>query len=75
MLVTEKMPQPSEAQNSRLFDAAIAHALINGVTQVHNVDERERQWSNIAIFEKAKAEGRLKIRGLLHPTYLKSSTA
>jgi predicted amidohydrolase YtcJ len=62
MLVTEKMPQPSEAQNSRLFDAAIAHALINGVTQVHNVDERERQWSNIAIFEQAKAEGRLKIR-------------
>jgi predicted amidohydrolase YtcJ len=62
MLVTEKMPRPSEAQNNRLFDAAIAHGLINGVTQVHNVDERESQWSNIAIFEKAKAEGRLKIR-------------
>jgi predicted amidohydrolase YtcJ len=67
MLVTEKMPQASDAQSNRLFDAAIAHGLKNGVTQVHNVDERERQWSNIAIFEKAKAEGRLKIRAYYIP--------
>ena len=62
MLVTENMPQASEQLKARLFDAAIAEALKNGVTQIHNVNERESQWKNIAIFEKARAEGRLKIR-------------
>lgn len=62
MLITEEMPQISQQQNKRLFDAAVAEGLKNGVTQVHNVDERESQWKNIAIFEQAKSEGRLKIR-------------
>lgn len=61
-LVTQKMPKTSEQQQTRLFDAAIAEALENGVTQIHNVNESKSQWANIAIFEKAKAEGRLKIR-------------
>jgi predicted amidohydrolase YtcJ len=66
-LVTAAMPQLSTEQQNRLFDAAVSEALKNGVTQVHHVDERESQWRNIAIFEQAKAEGRLKIRAYYIP--------
>jgi predicted amidohydrolase YtcJ len=45
-----------------MFNAAIEEGLKHGVTQIHHVIERESQWDNIAIFEKAKTEGRLKIR-------------
>ncbi len=62
-LVLAVMPPLSAAQTERMFDAGIAEALRNGVTQVHNMSN----WDNIAIFERAKAEGRLKIRTYYFP--------
>ena len=57
-LVFKVIPQPTDQQTARMFDAGTAEALKNGVTQIHNMGT----WENIAVFEKAKAEGRLKIR-------------
>jgi predicted amidohydrolase YtcJ len=67
LLVTRKMPKASDEQNTRMFNAATEEGLKHGVTQIYNVNERESQWDNIAIFEKAKTEGRLKIRAYYIP--------
>ena len=65
-LVWEVIPPMTDLQAARMFDAGIAEGLRNGVTQIHNMSN----WKNIGIFEKAKAEGRLKIRTYYFP-YIK----
>lgn len=62
-LVWQVMPPLSDAQVVKMFDAGIAEALSNGVTQIHNMSN----WENIAVFERARAEGRLKIRTYYFP--------
>lgn len=57
------LPAMSEEKISAMFDAGIAEGLRNGVTQIHNMSN----WNNIGIFEKARAEGRLKIRTYYFP--------
>lgn len=61
--VLNVIPAISQEQADRTFDAGIAEALQNGVTQIHNMSN----WDNIAIFERAKAAGRLKIRTYYFP--------
>ena len=62
-MVWSIMPAVSEEYAATMFDAGIAEGLKNGVTQIHNMSN----WDNIAIFEKAQAEGRLKIRTYYFP--------
>ncbi len=62
-LVFDILPELSDEKITTMFDAGIAEGLQNGVTQIHNMSN----WDNIAIFEKAKAEGRLKIRTYYFP--------
>tara|TARA_R110002096_G_scaffold426421_1_gene636219 strand:- start:111389 stop:113074 length:1686 start_codon:yes stop_codon:yes gene_type:complete len=57
------IPELSEEQADRTFDTGIQEALENGVTQVHNMSS----WANIEIFERAKEQGRLKIRAYYFP--------
>lgn len=57
------IPELSAEQADRTFDAGIQEAIENGVTQVHNMSS----WANIDIFERAKAQGRLKIRAYYFP--------
>jgi len=57
------VPPMTTAQATRTFDAGIQEALENGVTQIHNMGT----WDNIALFKKAKDEGRLKIRVYYFP--------
>ncbi len=66
-LVLAVLPPVTADKNAKTFDVGIQEALKNGVTQVHNMSENAKSWSNIAIFEKAKAEGRLKIRTYFFP--------
>lgn len=62
-LVWKIFPKLTPEQTIRTFDAGIAEALENGVTQIHNMSS----WDNIEIFKNAKAEGRLKIRTYYFP--------
>jgi predicted amidohydrolase YtcJ len=57
------MPALTDSQTTKMFDAGTAEGLKNGVTQIHNMSN----WDNIAIFERAKAQGRLKIRTYYFP--------
>lgn len=57
------IPELSVEQADRTFDAGIQEAIENGVTQVHNMSS----WANIDIFERAKEQGRLKIRAYYFP--------
>lgn len=62
-LVWDKIPPMSDAETDRVFDAGIEEAVKNGVTQIHNMST----WNNIEIFERAKNQGRLKIRTYYFP--------
>ncbi|NNC99770.1 MAG: amidohydrolase, partial [Gammaproteobacteria bacterium] len=62
-LVWDIMPEMSEQRAAKTFDAGIQEALKNGVTQIHNMSS----WDNIAVFKKAKAENRLKVRTYYFP--------
>ena len=66
-LILAVLPPVTDEKNALTFDIGIAEALKNGVTQIHNMSENAKSWNNIAIFEKAKAEGRLKIRTYFFP--------
>jgi predicted amidohydrolase YtcJ len=57
-LVLNVIPAATEERIDMTFDAGVSEALRNGVTQVHNMSD----WKNIEIFERAKKDGRLKIR-------------
>lgn len=61
--VFEILPELTDEKITFMFDTGIAEGLRNGVTQIHNMSN----WDNIAIFEKAKSEGRLKIRTYYFP--------
>jgi hypothetical protein len=66
-LIRKMLPPATDEKNARTFDVGVQEALKNGVTQIHEMSENAESWSNIAIFEKAKAEGRLKIRTYFLP--------
>ncbi|MEZ4417386.1 MAG: amidohydrolase [Gemmatimonadota bacterium] len=57
-LVGRVMPAPSEADLDRALDAAVAHALSLGVTQVHDMGD----WTHFETYRRAQAAGRLPIR-------------
>lgn len=59
-LVSKLYPPLTDEKIDVTFDAGIAHALENGVTQVHSIDMAV--WDNLPIFKRAKEEDRLKIR-------------
>lgn len=61
--VFDVQPPPSPARAREIFDAGIAEGLRNGVTQIHNMSN----WDNIALFEEAKAQNRLKLRTYYFP--------
>jgi predicted amidohydrolase YtcJ len=57
-LVGRVVPEPAAALLDRALDAAMAHVAAQGVTTVHNMGS----WRDLAVFERARAAGRLRIR-------------
>jgi predicted amidohydrolase YtcJ len=57
-LVDRVVPAPPAALQDRALDTAMAYVSAQGVTSVHNMGS----WSDVAIFERARAAGRLKTR-------------
>ncbi len=57
-LVDRQVPTPAEALQDRALDTAMAYVAAQGVTSVHNMGS----WSDLAIFERAHAAGRLRTR-------------
>jgi len=51
-------PEPSDQMKARALDAAIKYVAQHGVTSVHHMGS----WDDLAVFEQAKKEGKLKIR-------------
>jgi len=58
-LVGALIPDHSEEELDRALDAAIGHALSQGVTQTHHMGT---SWAEFEAFRRAKAEGRLRMR-------------
>ncbi|MGW8265675.1 MAG: amidohydrolase [Longimicrobiales bacterium] len=58
-MVYSAIPDPSEEELDRALDAAIAHALSQGVTQTHHMGT---SWAEFETFRRAQAEDRLKMR-------------
>ena len=57
-LVDRVVPEPPEVLQDRALDTAMTYVASNGVTSVNNMGS----WSDLAIFERARAAGRLKTR-------------
>ena len=57
-LVGRVEPPPTPEMADRALDAAMSHVLAQGVTSVHNMGS----WSDLAVFERARAAGRLRTR-------------
>lgn len=57
-LVAAKVPPPAEAMNDRALEAAMKYVAEQGVTAVHHMGT----WEDLAIFERAWRDGRLKTR-------------
>ena len=57
-LIFAAIPEASAEATDRALDAAIAHALAMGVTQVHDMAD----FGSLTAFERAKTDGRLNIR-------------
>lgn len=57
-LVERVVPAPPAVLQDRALDTAMTYVASNGVTSVHNMGT----WSDLAIFERARAAGRLKTR-------------
>ena len=57
-LVDRVVPEPPEVLQDRALDTAMTYVASHGVTSVHNMGS----WSDLAIFERARAAGRLKTR-------------
>jgi len=58
-MVYSVIPDHSEEELDRALDAAIAHALSQGVTQTHHMGT---SWAEFETFRRARAEDRLKMR-------------
>jgi len=58
-LVFRAIPEYSEEELDGALDAAIAHALSQGVTQTHHMGT---SWQEFETFRRAQADGRLKMR-------------
>ncbi len=57
-LVERVVPAPPAILQDRALDTAMAYVAAQGVTSVHNMGS----WSDLAIFERARAAGRLSTR-------------
>ncbi len=57
-LVAANIPPSTFEERDRALDAAVAHALERGVTQVHDMGT----WDDLATYQRALADGRLRIR-------------
>lgn len=57
-LVERVVPAPPAVLQDRALDTAMTYVASNGVTSVHNMGS----WADLAIFERARAAGRLKTR-------------
>jgi predicted amidohydrolase YtcJ len=57
-LVERVVPEPPAVLEDRALDTAMTYVAERGVTSVHNMGS----WSDLAIFERARAAGRLKTR-------------
>jgi predicted amidohydrolase YtcJ len=57
-LVDRVVPEPPTVLQDRALDTAMTYVASNGVTTVHNMGT----WSDLAIFDRAQATGRLKTR-------------
>lgn len=56
--VDQKQPDPTPVQTDRALDTAMTYLAQRGVTSVHNMGS----WWELAIFERARAAGRLRTR-------------
>lgn len=54
-LVNDSAPEPSAELNDRALDTAMKYVAARGVTSVQNMGS----WSDLAVFERARKEGRL----------------
>jgi predicted amidohydrolase YtcJ len=54
-LINNSVPEPSTALADRALDTAMKYVAAQGVTSVQNMGS----WSDLAVFERAKKEGRL----------------
>ena len=57
-LVDQVVPNQPEEMKERALDAAMDYVAAQGVTSVHNMGS----WDDVAVFERARSEGRLKTR-------------
>ncbi|HEX6629916.1 MAG TPA: amidohydrolase [Gemmatimonadaceae bacterium] len=57
-LVGRVVPPPPPALEDRALDAAMRHVAAQGVTAVHHMGT----WSDLAVFQRARAAGRLRTR-------------
>ena len=61
-LVDRARPAPSVEMNDRALAAAMRYLNAQGVTSVHSVASDDDSWSELATFDRARAEGRLTTR-------------
>lgn len=57
-LVARVVPEPPPELQDRALDTAMTYVAAQGVTTVHNMGS----WSDLAVFERARAAGRLRTR-------------
>lgn len=57
-LVDRVVPDPPAVLQDRALDTAMTYVASNGVTSIHNMGS----WDDLAIFERARAAGRLRTR-------------
>jgi predicted amidohydrolase YtcJ len=58
-LISRAVQEPTEEDLDRALDAAVAHALSQGVTQTHHMGTA---WAEFEALRRARADGRLKLR-------------
>ncbi|MGB5273723.1 MAG: amidohydrolase [Flavobacteriaceae bacterium] len=61
-LVFDKIPPMNDAQKEKIFKAAMAYLLSNGVTSVHDVDGLSKTMESYGTAMKLKEQGQLSLR-------------
>ena len=61
-LIDRVVRAPSSEQEDRALDSAMTYVASNGVTSVVNVGSMNASWNDIAVFDRARAAGRLRTR-------------
>ena len=61
-LILAVIPPPSDEEHDKALEAAMAHAISRGVTQIHDMSSGAGDWASLAAFRRAHAAGTLDMR-------------